>query len=264
MNTSRATLKLWARSSLLGKYGTAVGALMIVYGIAMGLMIAMEVFIFAGGIFSLGSYDVRMPGYLVAVILIISVIIMFLEMMMAPGIVKLYLNISKGEKGQVSDVFFAFKNHMWKFVGIVLGICLISIVLMLPNLILSFSMSYTGDYSQMLFSSTFSAIYMLILMVFFVYIGLNYGQFFVILAENPEKGILEALLESRELMKGNRGRYFLLQLSFLGWILLMYCTFYIGMLWILPYMGCTYVQFYLDLKPRVEEISPQWQESVQE
>ena len=96
-----------------------------------------------------------------------------------------------------------------------------------------------------------------------IYVGLTYGLFYFIIVENPEKGILEALNESRQLMIGNRFRYFCLGFSFLGLILLGYMSLGVGFVWLMPYFACTSIFFYMDLKPAVEVYPPQWQENIQ-
>ena len=48
-------------------------------------------------------------------------------------------------------------------------------------------------------------------------------------------------------------RYFLLELSFIGWSLLGLLTLGIGLLWILPYITQTNTQFYLDLTQQQTE-----------
>jgi uncharacterized membrane protein len=49
-------------------------------------------------------------------------------------------------------------------------------------------------------------------------------------------------------MKGNKWRYFLLALSFLGWILLGILSLGIGFFWIIPYIETTTAAFYYDIK----------------
>lgn len=48
----------------------------------------------------------------------------------------------------------------------------------------------------------------------------RYSQAFYILADNPEKGIMQCINESKVMMAGNKGRYFYTNLSFFGWIFL--------------------------------------------
>ena len=58
----------------------------------------------------------------------------------------------------------------------------------------------------------------------------------------------ESVEESKKMMKGNRGKYVLLQLSFIGWMILSIFTLYIGLLWLTPYMQVAMVCFYESLK----------------
>lgn len=62
--------------------------------------------------------------------------------------------------------------------------------------------------------------------------------------DNPELSSKECVKKSETLMKGNRGNYLLLELSFIGWALLASLTFGIGMLWLMPYMAIAEVCFY--------------------
>lgn len=79
--------------------------------------------------------------------------------------------------------------------------------------------------------------------------GLRYSQAFFILAENPDKGIRECVNESKELMSGRLWEFFVLQLSFILWILLTMVTCGLAALYVQPYMQITYAGYYLSLKP---------------
>ena len=48
----------------------------------------------------------------------------------------------------------------------------------------------------------------------------RYSQAFFILADDPSKGVRQCINESKEMMKGNKFKYFLLNLSFIGWAFL--------------------------------------------
>lgn len=48
----------------------------------------------------------------------------------------------------------------------------------------------------------------------------RYSQAFYILADHPEKGIMECFYESKRMMFGNKGKLFALSLSFFGWAIL--------------------------------------------
>ena len=45
-------------------------------------------------------------------------------------------------------------------------------------------------------------------------------------------------------MTGNRGKYFVLQLSFIGWAILACLTLGIGMFWLTPYITVATICFY--------------------
>ena len=70
-----------------------------------------------------------------------------------------------------------------------------------------------------------------------------------ILRDEPELSAMEAIRRSKELMKGNKGRAFLLDLSFIGWFLLSAVTFGIlNVFWTNPYYENAKAAFYLDVK----------------
>ncbi len=77
---------------------------------------------------------------------------------------------------------------------------------------------------------------------------LAYSQVFFILAENPEMKPLDAIKKSKEMMKGHKGEFFILELSFIGWIFLVILTFGIGNLWFCPYLETTCANYYKKLK----------------
>lgn len=98
--------------------------------------------------------------------------------------------------------------------------------------------------------------------------GLRYSQAFFILAENPEKGIRQCVNESKVLMSGRLWEFFVLQLSFIPWLLLTSITCGIAGLYVTPYTTITYAGYYLSLKPPVESHrsyadGQDWQDSEQ-
>ncbi len=70
-----------------------------------------------------------------------------------------------------------------------------------------------------------------------------------ILADNPGIGIMEAIKASWNMMKGHKWELFVLDLSFLGWILLDIITLGIlGIFYVNPYIYSTHAAFYEALK----------------
>jgi uncharacterized membrane protein len=78
--------------------------------------------------------------------------------------------------------------------------------------------------------------------------AISYSQTFYILAEDKSIGAEEALKKSLTMMDGYKMKYFVLGLSFIGWILLSILTLGIGFLWLIPYMQVTFANFHIELK----------------
>jgi uncharacterized membrane protein len=68
-----------------------------------------------------------------------------------------------------------------------------------------------------------------------------------IIAENPGISAREALKKSKEIMNGNKMRFFLLGLSFFGWALLVVLTLGIASIWVNPYIQASNATFYREI-----------------
>ncbi len=72
-----------------------------------------------------------------------------------------------------------------------------------------------------------------------------------LLAENPDLTAPEAIEKSKEMMAGNKGRLFCLQLSFIGWYLLAALTGGVGWIFLAPYTKSADTAFYMELTGRL-------------
>ncbi len=132
------------------------------------------------------------------------------------------LRVSRGEDtGGISTLFACFQQF-WRFVAATILMELFtflwSLLLVIPGIIAAYS------YSQTIF----------------------------IMLDHPEMSAMEAIRESKQLMRGYKMDYFVLELSFIGWSLLVPLTMGILHIWLLPYMNVTYANFYnalVDWKP---------------
>lgn len=75
-----------------------------------------------------------------------------------------------------------------------------------------------------------------------------YSMSFYILAENENMSASEALKESERIMYGHKWEFFVLNLSFIGWCLLVPITFGLISIYLIPYQQMTYVNFYNKIK----------------
>ncbi|MDD3050531.1 MAG: DUF975 family protein [Candidatus Cloacimonetes bacterium] len=95
-------------------------------------------------------------------------------------------------------------------------------------------------------------LYVLLLSLLFLIPGVvaaySYSMTEFVILDNPDLKSDEILTTSAKIMKGNKWRLFMLDLSFIGWILLCFLTMGIGFLWLAPYMQVARTTFYQDLK----------------
>lgn len=91
------------------------------------------------------------------------------------------------------------------------------------------------------------AVGMLLFVVPGVILTYAYAMAPYILAEHPDYTGIQALRESRMMMRGHKWRLFCLQISFIGWAILAGLTCGIGVLWLTPYTEASTAIFYLEL-----------------
>ena len=83
--------------------------------------------------------------------------------------------------------------------------------------------------------------------------SISYSQTYYVLKDNPELKFNEAIERSMEMMEGHKMQYFLLMLSFIGWIILIILTCGILSLWVTPYMNATFANYYEYVKEEYEK-----------
>lgn len=72
----------------------------------------------------------------------------------------------------------------------------------------------------LLYQSLFILLWTLLFIIPGIIAAIRYSQAFFVLADDPTKPITQCMNESKEMMRGNKGKYFLLMLSFIGWFIL--------------------------------------------
>lgn len=84
--------------------------------------------------------------------------------------------------------------------------------------------------------------------VLVAFIEVTFGMIYFALIDGEELSVWEAIKEALKLVKGQKGRFFYMLLSFIGLYFLVALTFGIGILWVQPYVMQTTTLFYLDIK----------------
>lgn len=244
-----SNIKAQAKEVLKGKWGK--GALIILiffaFEFALGFVSSLVKEVeFLNTIFSLANT-------------IISVPISF-------GLIIAFMKFKKGEEVKCYDFFkLGFSNfaRSWKIAGnILLKMWLPILLYVLAIIALAFIVSFGFIAAIATESNSFATIGLIVgialVVASFIYLfvqSLNYTVANYVAIDNEQMSAKEAVEESKKLMKGYKGKYFLFQLSFIGWIILGAISLYIGFLWILPYIQIAQICFYEYLKEnnKVEE-----------
>ena len=100
----------------------------------------------------------------------------------------------------------------------------------------------------MLLMTVYILLWSLLLIVPGIIKSISYAMTPFILKDNPELSADQAIELSMKMMKGHKMEYVLLQLSFIGWLLLSFLTLGIGLLWLMPYMMAALAAFYQNVK----------------
>ena len=124
--------------------------------------------------------------------------------------------------------------------------------------------------------SVFTVLWSFLFVIPGIIAGYSYSQAYYILLDNPELSPLECIRRSKRMMRGHKWELFVLQLTFLGWILLLslpsgilsvlfplgaLATFVslavsiLCSLWITPYQLCSFVGFYDSIRPEADPSS---------
>lgn len=191
---------------------SALGALKGNWGFAIGLFIISQIII--NIVPQLLSYSVKPESSLFVLSSVIIVAYSLFIMPINSGYNWVFLDLIRGKRGKISDLFMPFSNHYWTV------------------------------FATMILQSIFVFLWSLLFVIPGIIKGLAYSQSMFILKDHPEFTANKVITESRKLMDGYKWKFFLLQLSFIGWGILSILTLGIGLLWLVPYITAANAQFY--------------------
>ena len=227
---SGAEYKALSREKLLGRYGTMIGALACM-GFLSSLMVQFLTPI------------LRFTGQRILILFVTQFVGTFLQYMFQAGFSFMYLKIACDQYVMLGDVFYGFRSEVKKVASLSLILSLVSTVCMLPFDLwerMMVSSSVNGGAFLLLSVLGIAGITVLIL------VSLTFSQVFFLLCDFPAYTTSQLLSSSAAIMRGNKGRLFYLELSFVPLYLLGTLSLGLGFLWIIPYVGMTEAEFYLD------------------
>ncbi|MEH7442891.1 DUF975 family protein [Bacillus sp. JJ1122] len=220
MNLSISQIKKKALASLKGKWG--MGVLLTITVFLVTTFVPMMAEMMMSGGFS-AWVDEEEPSTAAN---LISLFFSFLFIPLSVASYWFYLVIARWNDPKISQVFAVYKK--WELSLKVIGTSILM--------------------------GIFTMLWTLLLIIPGIIKGIAYSQAFFLMKDNPEYSALEAITESRKRMKGFKWKYFLMNLSFIGWIFIAIFTLGIGFLWLTPYISTANATFYNEfIAPRGNE-----------
>ncbi len=224
MNLSISQIKKKALASLKGKWGIAVLLTLTVFLVTTFVPMIADVIISGGFTPWMEQTEPTALGNLV------SIFFSFLFIPLTAASYWFYLVIARWNDPKISKVFAVYKE--WELSLKVVGTSILV--------------------------GIFTILWSLLLIIPGIIKGIGYSQVFYLLRDNPEYSALEAITESKKRMKGYKWKFFLMNLSFIGWAFIAIITLGIGFLWLTPYILTANATFYNELiSPRdSEDVKP--------
>ncbi len=209
LSISNSELKDKALNDLKGNWTQPVLASLVYMVIAI---------IFSGDPSAFNSSNVGMQQNFTTWNGICLLVSLFFILPMAYSYMLIFLDFIRGEKEKLVGKLFGFFKNYGRAFGtafmVMLYTILWSLLLVIPGLIKA----------------------------------LAYSMSFYISKDHPEYSIDECIEASKRMMDGHKWELFVLELSFIGWILLSILTLCIGFLWLSPYFRTTIAHYYEELK----------------
>lgn len=162
----------------------------------------------------------RLLGLAVGVIAMIAVAL-FYTIPVSLGVQRMYIRTAQGCGVNTNEIFSIYKSG-----------------------------NLTNSILVVFLKGLFTFLWSLLLVIPGIVKGYSYFLIEYMMAENPALDQSRAFEISKQLMYGNRFKVFVVQLSFIGWLILSAITFGIGTLFLTPYISMTLTHFYLELKER--------------
>ena len=114
----------------------------------------------------------------------------------------------------------------------------------LGDMFRGFQDDFGGTFLIGFLSQLFVALWSLLFLIPGIVKSYAYSMAYYVKLDHPDYGWKACIDESRRLMNGHKWEKFVLDLSFLGWILVGALCLGVGTLWVTPYMAATEAQFY--------------------
>ncbi len=199
-----------------------------------------------------GNWGMGVLGYVLYVVLVMSFYLFVFS-------AALFVGVVSGLSGANTEAAGQAIRGGALFVGVLLtgaftvGFCSYFLVIAqegearLECLFMGFK-RFWAAFGAYFLSTLFTLLWMLLLIIPGIIAAFRYAMVYFVVADDGNCGSLEAIRRSKEMMVGNKWKFFCLHWRFFWWAILCNLTLGIGYLWLIPYMQTSFAKFYEDVK----------------
>ena len=263
MNWNITTLKMCAKHELSRSYWLSF-AVILVGGLISG---AYVVFNYITPVISI-SFDQLLSSpssilnvfaiSIVAMLVYMALVFLYSAFLSNPirvGTASFFINAPRGQR-EIGNLFSAFKNGRYMpavkaMFARDIRLLLWSLIAYAPLILTSLIFNYMEPTLTML---SFALVLPWITFAAYIPYYIKYLQWFFvpyIVADNPDIDPKDALELSTQMTNGQKGRIFVLMLSFIGWYLLGYLACCVGVFFVMPYQEATFAHLYFACKGEI-------------
>ena len=235
MNLSSSTLKNRAKIKLQGMYGQSL-VVTLIYSLIISFCSGGSIVSSVTNAFRISSqaFESMEGGYgevfspvnfNVSITPFSSIGAIALFLLAGPlmvGMAHYFLHLADRNNPQINDLFGHFKN-------------------------------FGNTFVLYLLTTIFTFLWSLLFLIPGLIAGISDAMAPYILAEHPEIKASDAIKMSKDMMRGHKGEYFVLQLSFIGWYLLCILTLGIGLFFLSPYVSAAQAEFFNEVSGKNTE-----------
>ena len=229
--TPNAEIMARARQLLTGNWGTAIGVCMVFWLISVAIGVAGS---------TIGSV-VPFAGNIVQLLVLPPLTL---------GITMFFVSMANGAVLDFGLLFGGFKRYgtsigAYFIRNLIVGAC--TGLAILPGI----ALMVVGALKEEPVWIAVAVIVMVPGIVVSIIVSYMFAMTFYILSEDETIRFMDAIKRSRVMMKGMKWKFFCLNMRFFGWSLLCMLTFFIGFIWLAPYVATSFAIFYHDVKGRL-------------
>ncbi len=150
----------------------------------------------------------------------VNLIISLIMSPMTIGLIVYTLNLLRNKKFNINDLFNQYKNFM-------------------PIILVTFV------------TAVFVIVWSTLFLIPGIVAAMSYSMVPYLMADGS-KNVMETIKKSKEMMYGYKWNYFIFNLSFLPWILLIIATIGIASIYVVPYINVANAIYYEELKSKTK------------